>query len=222
MQNLSPDLIRHIFSNLSKEMHYILRETCKEFKDNINFVKLRIPRMDIQINNAYNIPMLENRKPKNARFNQLEPLVNRYPNPNPNTNTNSGYGIHPIFFCRSQSSKSRLFNSWITYLECANQNCTSRLNALDITNFYYPKSLPPPSSIFTTENKGVRDYTPDYHRIVACEQGVIITRKIPYCRECMSEFVNFGELDNKSKQVPHGPPIDYDTINPYKERIIYF
>ena len=197
MQNVSPDLIRHIFSNLSKEMHYILRETCKEFKNNINFVKLQIPRMDIQINNAYNIPMLENRKPNNAKFNQLEPFINR------EHNTKCGYGIHPIFFCRSQSSKSRLFNSWITYLECANQNCKSRLNALDITNFYYPKMLPPPSSIFrshTIENSGFGDYTPDYHRIVACEQGVIIKRKIPYCRECMSEFVNFGELDNKNKQ----------------------
>jgi hypothetical protein len=201
---LSPDLLRLIFSFLPSLSLYFLREMCKEFKNNVNFVKLCVPRMDKQLYNIYNNTLLENRVGLLADFNGLF----RHTNYGLGTEVT---GIHPVFFGRNRSCKSRLFNNWITFTDCVNQNCCSNQPALGMTCFYYPLALPEYDS--SNSHAGLNSY--EYHRVVACQQGPIVKRKIPYCRMCMVTYVNFGERDD-GKAVPYGPPIGIGGNCEYK------
>ena len=88
------------------------------------------------------------------------------------------------------NKRNKLFdNSWSGLWEPDYEN---KASALGITYFYYPKNL---SKSFNQLNI-ITDRNPEYLyylRVQECNNSLYIKRDIPYCEECMLQYVNFGE-----------------------------
>lgn len=85
---------------------------------------------------------------------------------------------------------------------CKNSECgniwtattqTYSSEAVGMTTFYYPKKLIAPHDY-------QRDrYSPNLefrHRVMACKNSPSVTRYIPYCEDCMMQYVNLGRRED--------------------------
>ena len=68
--------------------------------------------------------------------------------------------------------------------------CTYVSSALGITYFYYPKSLYLSHTYFDEDDEYQEV---SIIRAQQCAEAPFVKRNIPYCHECMLQYVNFGE-----------------------------
>ena len=76
--------------------------------------------------------------------------------------------------------------------------CT-KTTAMGLTTFYYPEDLLEPH-----DYEG-DPYGPNYefpHRVRICRESPSVRRYIPYCQDCMIQYVNFGSREDEL-EVPY-------------------
>ena len=176
IQDLNDDVIKCVFENLYYLELLKLSECCHLFNRNIDKFTIKTKFMN-------NIFMATNLKYVMMEEKSLDDLL--YP--------------------------SSFYNSW-NIINCCNSSCCNNNNnnnnnndnkALGVVYFYYPKDLTPlepePPDPYTI-NVNSFNY---FNRIEECKNAKYIKRFMPYCYDCMNEYVDFQERDD-FQEIPYG------------------